>query len=448
MSEIAIRCEGLSKQYRIGQQERYKALRDVIADAAASPLRRLRHALRNGSEVSRLPNGNGSATGSDLIWALDDVSFEVKRSEVVGIIGRNGAGKSTLLKIFSRITKPTRGHAEINGRVGALLEVGTGFHPELTGRENIYLNAAILGMRKAEVQRKFDEIVAFAEVDKYIDTPVKRYSSGMYVRLAFAVAAHLEPEILIVDEVLAVGDASFQKKCLSQMGRAARGGRSILFVSHNLAAINALCTRCLLLDQGLLVLDGTPAEVTAQYQRRVYDNALNFESLKEVEHCGTARAQFTALEIQGYTRDGSPLSYVQTGSDFEITVEITGRDDIQDVNVAAVIYDVNGVRLLDVNTALKSSFLSLSGGQKAQVSFRLEDVLLKPGTYLLGLWLGRGGIEEIDSVQHAASFSVEPSPSELKHTETFPGPYQCRFDHSIKLHPSTDSSESFPSTWQ
>ncbi|HEY0005106.1 MAG TPA: ABC transporter ATP-binding protein, partial [Pyrinomonadaceae bacterium] len=206
MSEIAIRCEGLSKKYRLGQRESYKALRDVLTDAVAAPYRRLRSALKSTSAETR--------NGHQTFWALKDVSFEVKRGEVVGIIGRNGAGKSTLLKILSRITHPTTGFAEINGRVGSLLEVGTGFHPELTGRENVYLNGAILGMRKAEIKRKFDEIVAFAEVEQFIDTPVKHYSSGMYVRLAFAVAAHLETEILIVDEVLAVGDAAFQKKCL------------------------------------------------------------------------------------------------------------------------------------------------------------------------------------------------------------------------------------------
>src|SRR6266536_3458474 len=214
MTDIAIRCQGLSKKYQIGERESYKALRDVITDAAASPFRRLRAVVSNG-------NGSAIRTPQSAIrnsfWALDDVSFEVNRGEVVGIIGRNGAGKTTLLKILSRITKPTRGQAQIHGRVASLLEVGTGFHPELTGRENIFLNGAILGMRKSDIDRKFDEIVAFAEVEEFIDTPVKRYSSGMYVRLAFAVAAHLEPEILLVDEVLAVGDAAFQRKCLGKM---------------------------------------------------------------------------------------------------------------------------------------------------------------------------------------------------------------------------------------
>src|SRR5258705_1056527 len=239
MSEIAIRCEGLSKRYRIGQQARYKGLRDVIADAAAAPFRRLRSAMSNGNGSS-IRNPKSEIRNS--FWALQDVSFEVKRGEVVGIIGRNGAGKSTLLKILSRITKPTLGHAEIHGRVGSLLEVGTGFHPELTGRENIYLNAAILGMRKAEVERKFDEIVAFAEVEKFIETPVKRYSSGMHVRLAFAVAAHIETEILLVDEVLAVGDAQFQKKYFVKMREGGRDGLTNPFVSHNMYAGRQTCS--------------------------------------------------------------------------------------------------------------------------------------------------------------------------------------------------------------
>src|SRR6185436_5981564 len=252
MSDIAIICDGLSKQYRIGERESYKALRDVITDAASAPFRRLSSAF--GAGIGSNGNGheirNPKSEIRNSFWALDDVSFEVKRGAVVGIIGRNGAGKSTLLKILSRITKPTRGHATINGRVGSLLEVGTGFHPELSGRENIYLNGAILGMRKSEIERKFDEIVAFAEVEKFIDTPVKRYSSGMYVRLAFAVAAHMETEVLLVDEVLAVGDAEFQKKCFSKITDIRHEGRTIAIVSHNLAAVRNICTHGLKIERG------------------------------------------------------------------------------------------------------------------------------------------------------------------------------------------------------
>ena len=260
MNDIAIRIEGLSKRYRLGgaRREYYKTLRDSLAELAMAPARRLRTAF------SRSHSAKTSADDT-LFWALDDINLEVKRGEVVGIIGRNGAGKSTLLKILSRITEPTRGCVEIHGRVGSLLEVGTGFHPELTGSENIFLNGAILGMRRAEIERKFDEIVAFSEMGKFIDTPVKHYSSGMYMRLAFAVAAHLEPEILVVDEVLAVGDMSFQKKCLNKMEDVGHQGRTVLFVSHNLGAITRLCARAVLLDEGRIVRDGPAHQVTGAY---------------------------------------------------------------------------------------------------------------------------------------------------------------------------------------
>ena len=243
MSDIAVCVDNVSKQYRIGRRESYKALRDILTEAARAPFRAIASAIR------RQPSALSTPSCDDLIWALKDVSFEVQPGQAVGIIGRNGAGKSTLLKILSRITEPTAGHADIRGRVGSLLEVGTGFHPELTGRENIYLNGAILGMKKAEIDRKFDDIVAFAEVEQFIDTPVKRYSSGMYMRLAFAVAAHLEPEILLVDEVLAVGDAAFQRKCLAKMREVTTTGLTVLFVSHNMAAAASLCKRGILLEK-------------------------------------------------------------------------------------------------------------------------------------------------------------------------------------------------------
>jgi lipopolysaccharide transport system ATP-binding protein len=246
-----IKVENLGKQYRIGaRQAPYETLRESLAGALRAPLNRLRH------------NGHNA---ENTIWALKDVSFEVKPGEVVGIIGRNGAGKSTLLKVLSRITEPTTGGIDLYGRVTSLLEVGTGFHPELTGRENIYLNGAILGMSKAEIKRKFDEMVAFAEVEKFLDTPVKHYSSGMYVRLAFAVAAHMESEILLVDEVLAVGDADFQKRCLGKMEEVGSQGRTVLFVSHSMPMILRLCGRVVLLGQGEVIADGTPHEVTREY---------------------------------------------------------------------------------------------------------------------------------------------------------------------------------------
>jgi len=250
MSDIAIRAEGLSKLYQLDERERESALRNVLGQMLREPWRLLKREKK------------------ETFWALKDVDLEVKHGEVLGLIGRNGAGKTTLLKILSRITKPTRGWAEIHGRVGSLLEVGTGFHPELSGRDNTYLSGAILGMSKREIERKFDEIVAFAEIEKFIDTPVKHYSSGMYVRLAFAVAAHLEPEILFVDEVLAVGDARFQKKCLGKMGDVAKQGRTIIFVSHNVEAVTRLCNRCVLLQQGSVVNDGETHDVMNAYLRQ------------------------------------------------------------------------------------------------------------------------------------------------------------------------------------
>jgi lipopolysaccharide transport system ATP-binding protein len=257
MAEIALRAQSLSKRYRIGVARRgYHTLRDAVSEGLVATLR------TTYSLVSARPR---RARTDDTIWALKDVTFEVERGEVVGIIGRNGSGKSTLLKILSRITRPTTGSAEISGRVGSLLEVGTGFHPELTGRDNIYLNGAILGMKRAEIARRFDDIVAFAEVGKLLDTPVKRYSSGMYVRLAFAVAAHLEAEILLVDEVLAVGDAAFQRKCLSKMQEASQQGKTVLFVSHNATAITRLCPRSILLGAGRLQADGPSYQVMSAY---------------------------------------------------------------------------------------------------------------------------------------------------------------------------------------
>jgi lipopolysaccharide transport system ATP-binding protein len=279
MSQTVIRVEGLSKRYRIDQGARHTALRNLLGDAFRAPVRLLTgssYSSDNDPPSSGSPVGEENiATGSNapvaangrsrFIWALKDVNFEVHHGEVVGLIGRNGAGKSTLLKILARITRPTEGHAEIHGRVGSLLEVGTGFHGELTGRENVYMSGAILGMRKAEIDRKFDEIVAFSEVERFLDTPLKHYSSGMQMRLAFAVAAHLEPEILLVDEVLAVGDANFQKKCLGKMSDISRQGRTIMFVSHNVAAVMRLCSRCLVISGGNVAYDGDTHTAISQY---------------------------------------------------------------------------------------------------------------------------------------------------------------------------------------
>ena len=275
---MVIRVEGLGKRYRIEQGARHTTLRNLIGDALRVPARLFTGSSHGsndgpsaGSPAGDVTSGGGMASSeigrSRFIWALKDVNFEVRQGEVVGLIGRNGAGKSTLLKILARITRPTEGHAEIHGRVGSLLEVGTGFHGELSGRENVYMSGAILGMRKAEIDRKFDEIVAFSEVERFLDTPLKHYSSGMQMRLAFAVAAHLEPEILFVDEVLAVGDAAFQKKCLGKMSDVAQHGRTIIFVSHNVAAVTRLCGRCMLMDAGRILKDARTHEVMNTYLR-------------------------------------------------------------------------------------------------------------------------------------------------------------------------------------
>ncbi len=283
MSQVVIHCEQLGKRYQIGQRERYLALRDVLANSLQVPWRLFRSAAPGSS------NGRPKQ-----LWALRNVSFEIHEGEVVGIVGRNGAGKTTLLKVLARVTRPTEGHAEVLGRMGSLLEVGTGFHPELTGRENTYLSGAILGMSKREINRKFDEIVAFAEVEQFIDTPLKHYSSGMQMRLAFAVAAHLEPEILLVDEVLAVGDIAFQKKCLGKMGEVARGGRTILFVTHQMNQIRRLCGRALWFDCGQVRQSGATAEVVGAYEAAM---SAGEAASPSVGDSAAARARFLRWEI-------------------------------------------------------------------------------------------------------------------------------------------------------
>jgi lipopolysaccharide transport system ATP-binding protein len=302
MSETVIRVQNLSKQYRIGAREGYKTFRETLVDAVKAPLQGLGGLFtRHSSLVTR---------DSQTIWALKDVSFEVKQGEVLGIIGRNGAGKSTLLKILSRITEPTEGRVELRGRVGSLLEVGTGFHPELTGHENIYLYGAILGMDRWEVTRKFDEIVAFAELEKFIDTPVKKYSSGMYMRLAFAVAAHLEPEILLVDEVLAVGDAAFQKKCLGKIEDVGKGGRTVLFVSHDMSAIERLCRTALLIDFGNVANAGETHEVVSSYLSQ--NRQLQVNPLSNCNRKGNGKIRIMGFHLED--PEGKTVDVAQSGS--------------------------------------------------------------------------------------------------------------------------------------
>jgi lipopolysaccharide transport system ATP-binding protein len=437
MSEIAIKVEGLGKRYRIGaDQQAYKTLKEKLSDTAATPFRALRSLAGRNRHSSNGHESNGHSNGrrtkAPTIWAVRDVSFEISRGEVVGIIGRNGAGKSTLLKILSRITDPTEGYADIHGRIASLLEVGTGFQPELSGRENIFLNGSILGMKRAEIRKKFDEIVAFSEVDKFIDTPVKHYSSGMYVRLAFAVAAHLEPDILLVDEVLAVGDAGFQKKCLGKMGQVAREGRTVLFVSHNTSAVVSLCKRALLLESGSVAMDGPATEVTASYQFDAAGVKSNQTDLREVPHKGSGKARFVSIDLKATDRNGAPLHSIVSGCEVRIETTIQCLANIQNSNVAVIIYDSNGYRLIDVNTAMKGEFLSMQAGAEATVRFLLREVLLKPGSYYVGLWIGRGGVEEMDSVEYATRMDVIADVENVKHTEVFPGPYVCRFDAMVE----------------
>jgi lipopolysaccharide transport system ATP-binding protein len=312
MSNVAIKVEGLGKKYLLRHQagggRRYVALRDVLAG-------KFKGLLNRKSET-------GNRKSLEEFWALKDISFEVREGEAVGIIGRNGAGKSTLLKLLSRITEPSRGRIELDGRVASLLEVGTGFHPELTGRENVFLNGAVLGMHRAEIKKKFDEIVAFAEVEKFLDTPVKHYSSGMYMRLAFAVAAHLEPEILIVDEVLAVGDAEFQKKCLGKMEDVSKGGRTVLFVSHNMGAISRLCSRAVLLRQGSVEADGTPADVIARYLSSVYESGATREWPLNDAAPGNEIVRLRAVRILVNDQPAMEAIKITDPVDVEITYEV------------------------------------------------------------------------------------------------------------------------------
>lgn len=327
MPNTVIRVENLSKKYRIGKLRGYKTFRETIMEKITFPFHRLssiftkHRANPSTSALSSTLSSPFPSSRSDEIWALKEVNFEVKQGEVVGIIGRNGAGKTTLLKILSRITAPTEGIIKLRGRVGSLLEVGTGFHPELTGRENIYLNGAILGMTKVEIKRKFDEIVDFAGTEKFLDTPIKRYSSGMYVRLAFAVAAYMEPEILLVDEVLAVGDVEFQKKCLGKMKDVAEGGRTVLFVSHNMAAIESLCNRALLIDQGRIKLSGQTHEVVSLYLAQNHKQKEN--PFSNCRRTGNGKIRILSFHLE--TSDGMILQVAKSGMPVVVAFEFENR---------------------------------------------------------------------------------------------------------------------------
>jgi len=383
MGNSAIHCESLSKRYRIGARPT-NSLREALMNRLATPLRR---------------SHKGAHGGDWTVWALRDVSFDVREGELVGIIGRNGAGKSTLLKVLSRITEPTQGFAKIQGRVGSLLEVGTGFHPELTGRENIYLNGAILGMRKAEIARKFDEIVAFAEIEKFLDTPVKRYSSGMYVRLAFAVAAHLETEILLVDEVLAVGDVQFQKKCFEKVRSVGRSGRTILFVSHNMAALRQACQRGIVLQGGTVVADGEINETADLYLASV----------------GKPDAAALMSETPSYfVKDvsiscgGTPV--IKTMEQVEVRVEVTAKTDIVEPGLYVCFQTLENVRIAGVDFRDFASVPRLAAGKTMALGFTFNDFPLLPGSYQMEVYVKDWARAKAELVPQSFRFDVAETP--------------------------------------
>jgi len=398
MSDIAIRVENLSKLYRIGQHEkRSDTLAGALVSAVKTPIQNLKR-------LRRLTKFDDDESGDDVLWSLRDVSFEVKRGEVVGIIGRNGAGKSTLLKILSRITEPTKGRAMIKGRVGSLLEVGTGFHPELTGRENIYMNGTILGMTKAEIDEKFDEIVDFSGVERFLDTPVKRYSSGMKVRLAFSVAAHLDPEILIVDEVLAVGDAEFQTKCLGKMESAATSeGKTVLFVSHNLGAVRSLCSRGLLLVQGALADDGDVASVLNGYLA-LLDRGSQDLFRDNPERSGDGRARFVSARI--FKEDGLQAGKLLAGESMTFELGFENPRQLVSLDCRMTIYNQSGVPVTHFSSRLQ--------GQSPPVSptgvfrCRIARLPLPPGRYRVAAALLDGGAV-CDHLPNILTFDIEGS---------------------------------------
>lgn len=399
MSETAVRAEGLGKEFHIGAlQTKQDTLGQQMIDMFVSPFRR----------AGRLLTGHASAASEldEVIWALRDISFDIKAGEAVAIIGRNGAGKSTLLKILSRITEPTRGKATIYGRIGSLLEVGTGFHPELTGRENTFLNGAILGMKRAEIERQFDAIVAFAEIEQFIDTPVKHYSSGMYVRLAFAVAAHLEPEILLVDEVLAVGDVAFQKKCLGKMDDVAQAGRTVLFVSHNMSLIQSLCQRGIFLDKGLVAYDGPVMGAIDAYLETL-EQMEKTSVAERKDRQGQGQVRVLNIEIQdidGHSTMGRSAMILKTGQACRFVFEVNRL--IASISCLFVFFDHLGQRVALFKSDLPSPQDVEDSSLKTTFICELPQLLLLPGRYHLNVLI-RGGGEWQDFVESALIFDVQ-----------------------------------------
>ena len=393
MSEIAVNVEGLGKKYHIGGlQKSYHRLTDQLADMLVTPFRRAGNLMRG--------QANGAAELDETIWALKDISFQIKSGEVVGIIGRNGAGKSSLLKILSGITDPTEGYADIYGRVGSLLEVGTGFHPELTGRENIYLNGAILGMKKAETERKLDEIVAFAEIDKFLDTPVKHYSSGMYVRLAFSVAAHLEPEILLVDEVLAVGDMAFQRKCLGKMDDVAQEGRTVLFVSHNMGLLQMLCERGIFLQQGAMFTDGTITEAVDAYLQTL-EQAKSQDLSKRSDRKGQGQVRLIGTEIRNDSNGAS--SILKTGHSARFVFCVNAM--VPGMACNFFIYDTIGQPVTSFLSKVRGPEDSYDPMNGLKFICELDELLLLPGRYRIDVAI-TGDNKLQDFIEAAGIFEV------------------------------------------
>ncbi len=418
-----IKVEGLGKRYRIGKREPYRTIRDSITRTVAAPWRGLR--ARFGGETADPDTSH--------VWALRDVDFQVMPGEVLGIIGRNGAGKSTLLKVLSRITEPTTGRIELYGRVGSLLEVGTGFHPELTGRENIQLSGAIMGMRRTEIARKFDQIVAFAEVERFVDTPVKRYSSGMYVRLAFAVAAHLDPEILLVDEVLAVGDGAFQKKCLGKMSDVAREGRTVIFVSHNMASIESLCTIGLMLDGGrVTMLDGVDKVLTA-YSHSALEAGRG--SVDLTEHPGRRAGSTSTMRAIAVSGADSAMSSVRMGDTVSFQLAFESPRPIRPC-FGLTVKTERGFRVFHASDRYCNQLADCEPVSSGVVVCKIPDLALIPGTYTADLWLEDFSVmASLDMIADAVSFEVIPS--DIFGTGRLPPPSEgpiwvratWRFDH-------------------
>ena len=428
MSEIAIKVCDISKRYRIGaNQESYKTMRDTITNALTFPV--------------RLVKGGIKRRKVETFWALDHVSFEVKRGEVIGVIGPNGAGKSTLLKILSRITEPTHGHAEIRGRVGSLLEVGTGFHLELTGRENIFLNGAILGMKRAEISRKFDEIVAFSEVETFIDTPVKRYSSGMYLRLAFAVAAHLEPEILVVDEVLAVGDAEFQRKCLGKMSEVAEQGRTVIFVSHNMSAILRLTEETLVIDKGNLLLRAPTQEAVDFYlSRGLREEGQRIWSPDEIP---ATAAPFRPISICLLDEKNNISDTVRTGNPFKIEIEYEVNQPIKGLRVGIYLITSRGEFVFtSFDTDQPKKFERFGTRREGKYISRctIPANLFNGGRYIVGINASAFRIKTYFHDEQAFAFNIDPSGSPGMHwPEMRLGPIRPALDWEIKEKENDDA---------